>query len=378
MIYFDNGASTYPKPPSVVKAVSSWMQKNGANPGRSGHKMSMEAAELIYNTRVAYANLFGLKKPECVILVPNATYALNMVLFGLFEKGDHIITTDLEHNSVLRPLWQLQERGVAVSVVPVDFKDDRATITSIMNAIRKNTKAIICTQCSNICGRILPIGEISNKKPKDILLIVDGSQGAGSIITNVSEMGIDYYCAPSHKGLMGPQGGGILLINNRAPRPLIFGGTGNESLKLDQPKDLPEHLESGTLPAPICAGMLAAAEFIQSNGLGKICDHKRNLTQYAYSELKNLPKIELYMAPYAQHCIGVIPFNIKDKSSSEVGELLDRYNIFVRSGIHCAPLFHLRMGTEHRGMVRISFGFMNQMREIDHLIKILKKSFIFS
>lgn len=373
MIYFDNGASTHPKPPTVVKAIGTWMQKNGANAGRSGHRLSMEAAELIYDTRAEYAKLFGIGKPENVILVPNATYALNTVILGLFERGDHVITTDLEHNSVLRPLWHLQNKGINVRVVSVDFEDDSKTVEKILGAVQKNTKAIICTQCSNICGKLMPIEELGKRKPQNVLLIVDGSQGAGTIPTDLSNQKIDYYCAPSHKGLMGPQGGGILIVNNRSPRPLIFGGTGTESLHLDQPQTLPEHLESGTLPAPICAGMLAAAKYIQQIGIEKIFEHKKVLTKYAYKSMKQISKIELYMEKFQDTCLGVIPFNVVGYHSADVGEFLDQQGICVRSGLHCAPLYHMKMGTENRGMVRVSFGYFNSIREIDMMARSLKK-----
>lgn len=373
MIYLDNGASSHPKPPSVIKAVSSWLQKNGANPGRSGHKLSMNAAELIYNTRMALGGLFGMDKPENVVLVPNATFALNTVLLGLFGKGDHVITTDLEHNSVLRPLWHLQSGGVEVTVVSVDFTDDEKTVENILRCIKKQTKAIVCTQCSNICGRILPIEQLAARKPDEIMLIVDGAQGAGTIPLDVVKNKIDYYCAPSHKGMLGPQGGGFILVNNRSPRPLIFGGTGTETMNPEQPQELPEHLESGTLPAPICAGMLAGAQYINQVGQKRLFDHKRALTDYAYETLSRISRIELYMHAYSERCIGVIPFNLSGYHSADVTSFLDNHEIYVRGGLHCAPLFHRRMGTQARGMVRISFGCYNSERDIDHLVHILKK-----
>ena len=373
MIYFDNAASSHPKPQCVLKAMNGWLGKNAANAGRSGHRMSMEAAELIYDTRVAVGSLFGVNKAENVILLPNATYALNTVIFGLFEKGDHIITTDLEHNSVLRPLWQLQKKGVEVTVISVDFEDDEKTVERMMRAIRGKTKAIICTQCSNVCGKILPIKEISKRKPSNIRLIVDGSQGAGILPINVIDDKIDYYCAPSHKGLLGPQGGGILILNNQPPRPLVFGGTGSHSINPEQPKEIPEYLESGTLPTAICAGMKAGAEFICKTGQEKMMEHKQALTEYAYQELRTVSNIELYMAPYQNGCIGVIPINIYGMISDDLIRYLDQKEICARGGLHCAPLFHRRMGTVQRGMVRISFGCFNNDREIDYLVYYLKK-----
>ena len=316
MIYFDNAASTHPKPQSVIRAMSGWLHKNAANAGRSGHRMSMEAAEMVYNTRVAVGDIFGVKKAEQVVLVPGATYALNTVILGLLNKGDHVITTDLEHNSVLRPLWHLSKKGVDVTVVSVNFEDDEKTVEMIMRNINSRTRAIVCTQASNVCGKILPIKEIAVRKPRNVYLIVDGSQGAGTLPIDIIEDGIDYYCAPSHKGLMGPQGGGILLLNNVPPKPLVLGGTGTEGANPEQPRELPEYLESGTLSTPICVGMKAGIEFIRRLGMEQSFNHKRALTDYAYDELRKLDHLELYMCPYKDTCVGVIPFNVRGMDSN--------------------------------------------------------------
>ncbi len=373
MVYLDNGASSHPKPHCVIQAMTNWMNRNGANPGRSGHRLSMEAAELIYNTRVEFCEMFGMNDPEKIILVPGATYALNTVLLGLFKPGDHLITTDLEHNSILRPLWHLKKKGIDVSIVPVDFFNEEKTVDAIMEKVQPSTKAIICTQCSNVCGYRMPIKRISARKPKNILLIVDGAQGAGIIETNVKEMGIDYYCAPSHKGLMGPQGGGLLILNNTPPEPLVYGGTGTESMHFEQPSTLPEKLESGTLSAPICAGMLAAAKYLKGVGQDKVFQRKKELTAYAYEELRSVRKVELYMHPVKEKCLSVIPFNVTEKSSDEVSNFLNENGICVRSGLHCAPLFHHRMKTVGRGMVRASLGWFNSERDVDMLVRYLKK-----
>ncbi|MBQ7971747.1 MAG: aminotransferase class V-fold PLP-dependent enzyme [Clostridia bacterium] len=373
MIYFDNAASTHPKPQSVIRAMSGWLHKNAANAGRSGHRMSMEAAEMVYNTRVAVGDFFGVKKAEQVVLVPGATYALNTVILGLLNKGDHVITTDLEHNSVLRPLWHLSKKGVDVTVVSVNFEDDEKTVEMIMRNINSRTRAIVCTQASNVCGKILPIKEIAVRKPRKVYLIVDGSQGACTLPIDIIEDGIDYYCAPSHKGLMGPQGGGILLLNNVPPKPLVLGGTGTEGANPEQPRELPEYLESGTLSTPICVGMKAGIEFIRRLGIERSLNHKRALTDYAYDELRKLDHLELYMCPYKDTCVGVIPFNVRGMDSNKVVEYLDQNNICARGGIHCSPLFHKRFGTIERGMVRISFGCFNNDREVNELVKVLKK-----
>lgn len=373
MIYFDNGASSYPKPQMVRRAVNTWLRNNGANPGRSGHRMSMDAAEMVFNTRLALAGFFGVKESDQIILVPSATYALNTVLLGLFEKGDHVITTELEHNSVLRPMWFLKKCGIDVTVIAIDLSDETKTVDAVMNAVTEKTKAIVCTQCSNVCGWMMPIRQLVEKKPENIKLIVDGSQGAGVMATNVIADRIDYYCAPSHKGLLGPQGGGIIVLNNSPPRPLVYGGTGTDSMILEQPTTLPERLESGTLPGPICAGLQAAISYLDKYGVENVYNHKRRLTEYAYQKLRSVPGIELYMLPYADKCNGVIPFNIRGYDSGTISEYLNGRNIYVRGGIHCAPLFHKKMGTQERGMVRISFGIFNKESEIDILSDVLKK-----
>ena len=204
-------------------------------------------------------------------------------------------------------------------------------------------------------------------------MIVDGSQGAGTLPIDIIEDGIDYYCAPSHKGLMGPQGGGILLLNNVPPKPLVLGGTGTEGANPEQPRELPEYLESGTLSTPICVGMKAGIEFIRRLGIERSLNHKRALTDYAYDELRKLDHLELYMCPYKDTCVGVIPFNVRGMDSNKVVEYLDQNNICARGGIHCSPLFHKRFGTIERGMVRISFGCFNNDREVNELVKVLKK-----
>ncbi len=372
MIYLDNGASSHPKPNYVIRSMCEWMSRNGANPGRSGHRLSMEAAELIYNTRCAAGALLGVSDAERVIILPGATYGLNLLLFGLLRPGDHVITTDLEHNSVLRPLWHLKNNGIEVTVVSVDFYNEENTVDKMMSEIRDNTKAIICTQCSNACGYLMPIERIAIRKPNNVLLIVDGAQGAGMLDINVEKMNIDYYCSPSHKGLLGPQGGGLLTLNNRPPDPLIYGGTGTESLRFEQPMNLPERLESGTISSPVCAGMLAGIKYINKIGIEKIEQKKRELTRCVYEALSKIPSVELYMFPVKEKCFSVIPFNIRGKDSDQVASYLNERDIFVRSGLHCAPLFHHRMRTSERGMVRISLGWFNTERDVDVLATTLK------
>lgn len=371
MIYFDNAASSYPKPPSVNKAVYNWLLKNGANPGRSGHDMSIKASELIFNTRTEISKMFGVDEMENIAFVPNATYGLNMLIQGLLSSGDHVVITDLEHNSVLRPVYLMSKSGVKFDIAVVDLYDDSVTVNNILKLCCKSTKLVICTQCSNVCGKIMPIELIRNSLPSKIKLIVDGSQAAGIIPTDLSKTGIDYYCAPSHKGLLGPQGSGFVAILSEAPFPRIVGGTGSESFNLNQPSDMPDLLENGTLPTPCICGLLEGIKYIQKQGVSKIYAHKKFLTEYFYERLSFVKDAVKYIETERGNFIGAACFNVKGYTSEEIGEYLNKNQIYVRSGFHCAPLFHKKMNTEKTGMVRVSFGEFNTINEIDRLIKLL-------
>lgn len=371
MIYFDNAASSYPKPSAVYRSVGYWLRHNGANPGRSSHKPAIEASEVVFDTRLRICNMFCVSQPENIAFIPNATYGLNYIIQGILNSGDHVVTTDLEHNSVLRPLNLMRHKGVKFDVADVDLYDDNKTVENIIALINKNTKAVICTQCSNVCGKIMPIKKISQLLPKSIKFAVDGSQGAGVIPTNLSELGVSYYCAPSHKGLLGPQGSGFIAVLSDYPRALITGGTGSDSFNLNQPEEMPDLLESGTLATPVIKGMNEGLKFIESVGIEKIFNHKLKLTEYAFEKLKNIEGIHVYADVKRAQFVGVLCFNVKGKHSDDVAKFLADKNICVRSGTHCAPLFHKKIGTENIGAVRISFSYFNTLNEIDWFVKIL-------
>lgn len=373
MVYFDNAASSFPKPYNVSKLVGSWIYRNGANPGRSGHLLSIEASEIVYETRQRLADFFGIDNCERIVFVPSATLGLNMLIQGLLSEGDHAVTTDLEHNSVLRPLQLLTAKNVTFDVAKVDLNNDDVTVKNIVSLINRNTKVVVCTQCSNVCGKIMPVKAISDALPDRVKLVVDGSQGAGIIPTNITSSGIDYYCAPSHKGLMGPQGSGFIAILSDMPAPLIAGGTGSESFSLYQPDYLPDALESGTLSTPAIVGLNEGIKFIQSIGINKVYRHKQTLTEYLYSSLDEIDGIIKYVNYERDKFIGCVCFNLNDCTSDELSMYLSDNGICVRSGIHCAPLFHKKMNTERSGMVRVSFGYYNRVSEIDFFVKKLKK-----
>lgn len=373
MIYFDNAASSYPKPHSVSSGVYTWISHNGANPGRSGHTSSIEASEAILETRERISDIFGIDDPEKIIFVPNATYGLNMIIQGLLSSGDHAVTTDLEHNSVLRPLNLLKNKGVNYSVARVDLYDDDVTVSNILKLIKSNTKAVICTQCSNVCGKIMPLKKIADAIPESVSFVVDGSQGAGIIDTDIMKTGIDYYCAPSHKSLLGPQGAGFIAVLSDGLKPIIVGGTGSESFDLNQPDYLPDKFESGTLATPVIVGLNEGLKYIQSRGIQNIFKHKKMLTEYFYDRINSIPETIKYIDYDLGNFVGTACFNVEGRHSDDVALYLSDNGVCVRSGIHCAPLFHKKMNTEDIGMVRVSFGCFNKRSEIDFFIKILKK-----
>ncbi len=372
MIYFDNAASSHPKPANVYINTFDYVVNNGANSGRSGHTLAMQAAEKVYEAREILCDFFNAKAPENVVFTMNATYAINTIVQGLLKEGDHVVTTNMEHNSVLRPLYSMQNKGVGLDIIDVDLYDDTKTVNNIKRSIRPNTKALVVTQCSNVCGKILPIKEIAKLKNEDMRLIVDGSQGAGSIPTDFQLSGMDYYCAPSHKGLLGLQGGGLIICRYNEVLPIIFGGTGGESFKKEQPEVLPERLEAGTLPLPAICSLTEGVSYLKKTGMDAVFEYKKHLTRVAYRGLKQLPKIELYADYEKMDSPGVLSFNVRNVSSEEVGAYLSTQGIAVRSGLHCAPLYHQKMKTQHRGMVRISLGLSNTTQEIEYLLKTLK------
>lgn len=374
MIYFDNSASSYPKPPTVINEVCSFIRHNGANPGRSSHKPAITAAEKIYETRETIARFFGVSNAENVVFVPNATYGLNMVIQGVVNSGDEIVITDLEHNSVIRPVHNLfVNKGIKYKIAKTDLYNDRVTVENIANCITNKTKLVVCTQCSNTCGKVLPIKEIANILPVNVKFLVDGSQGAGSVAINLEKYGVDYYCAPSHKGLMGIQGSGFLAINSTLPKPIMFGGTGSDSNNLLMPGYLPDALESGTLATPAIISMKKGIDFINSVGIEKIYNHKVNLTRILDFKLKQLENAITYTDCKKNDFCGVYCFNLKSKPCWEIAQFLSENDICVRSGIHCSPLFHKKIGTQNTGAVRISFGWYNSEYEIEKFTKILYK-----
>jgi cysteine desulfurase / selenocysteine lyase len=374
MIYFDNAATTYPKPEMVYQAVNKCMREYCANPGRSGHKLSMEAGRTVLEARDLLAELFGAKKSENIIFGLNATDALNTAIKGIVNQGDHIITTSMEHNSVLRPLKQLENIGVETTIVRCN-ESGELKLADLEANIKSNTKLIITTHASNVTGTLMPIKEIGDlAKQNKLLYIIDTAQTAGVYKLNVSEINVDLLIFTGHKGLMGPQGvGGFYIKEGVALRQMREGGTGSMSESLNQPEILPDKYESGTPNTPGLAGLAAGLRFIKEVGIENIKQHEEEITSYFLKQLSEIEDVIIYGPRDVKKQAPVVTLNIKNMTSSEVSFLLDnQFDIATRPGLHCAPLAHQTIGTKGKGAVRFSFGYFNTTDQIDKAVEALK------
>ena len=380
MIYLDTAATSYPKPKNVLYSVNSAFQNFGANPGRSGYKMAMDTTEMIYKARKSVADFFGMDREENVSFTLNCTYALNMVIKGFLKKGDHAVVSSLEHNAVMRPLEKLKEIGVSYTKADVYPGDNDKTVDSFRKAFRENTKLVIVTHASNVWGVRLPIERIAALcHVYQIPILVDCAQSAGYLPINISEMKIDYLCAPGHKGLYGPMGTGILIANDPSKlETIIEGGTGTNSISLIQPANMPERFESGTVNVPGIIGLYSGINFVNKTGLYNIQKHGIMLTQIIYDELSRKNEIILYAPrPEIETSVPTISFNVKGMQSEEVAQLLAKNDIAVRAGLHCAPSAHEFYNTLDIGAVRVSPSAFTSKKDIytflHTLIYIIKK-----
>lgn len=376
MIYLDNAATSYPKPERVYDEMYKCMKEYCANPGRGGHDMSLKSGRAIMQARETIATFFNIKDPLRLVLTKNATEALNIAIKGVLKKGDHAITTSMEHNSVIRPLKTLErDSGIELTVVKgnefgeIDPED-------IRKSIKANTKMIICTLSSNVNGIIMPIKEIGTiAREKGIIFLVDASQGAGTIEVDVEYMNIDLMAFPGHKALLGPQGtGGLYVADQIKVDPILQGGTGSSSENMYQPEILPDALESGTLNTPGIVGLSNGIEFINSFGLSNIKMYKNLLINKIYDGLYDTNGVIIYSKKEMINNSGIIAFNFKEIDSTEVSYVLDKaYSIATRAGLHCAPLAHETLGTIKGGIVRISVSCFNTEEEIDILLDALRE-----
>ena len=368
MIYLDNAATTMRKPAGVIPAVVKAMESMG-NSSRGTHEGALDAARSVYRTRVKLGRMFGCPE-ERVIFTCNSTEALNIAISGTIDKGDHVITTDLEHNSVLRPLYRLEaEKSVELSFVPAD-KLGNVDYADFERLMRPNTRAIVCTHASNLTGNHVDIqwvGEIAHRH--GALLIVDASQTAGAFPINIKEMGVDVLCFTGHKSLMGPQGTGGLCVGEGVEiRPFKVGGSGVQSYSKTQPEEYPTRLEAGTLNGHGIAGLGAALDFIEQVGMDSIYQKEHQLMTRFYEGVKDIEGVTVY-GDFSRMRSPVVALNIKDYDSSAVSdELSEYYGIATRPGAHCAPRMHMALGTKEQGAVRFSFGCFNTQDEVNAAI----------
>lgn len=371
MIYLDNGATTFPKPASVTKAVNKALCEFGANPGRGGHRLAIRASEEIYKCRTAVAEFYNVKDPENVIFTNNCTTALNTVIKGILKPNDHVVISCLEHNAVVRPLEKMKNIGVSYTKAVVHPYDNDKTIDSFRNSINDDTRLVICTHASNVFGFKLPVERITALCHQyNIPICVDAAQTAGTVPLDLTESKIDYLCAPGHKGLYGPMGTGFMIINTDViPDSLTEGGTGTNSYMKEQPLILPDKFESGTPNLPGIAGLRAGIEFVKSRTPEKICFHEMRLIQKLYNQLESNNKIILYTEyPDYKHFVPLLSFNVKNNESETVSSYLNKnYGIATRSGLHCCPLAHEYMDTVNIGTVRAVPSVFTTNSDIDTL-----------
>ena len=374
MVYLDNAATTFPKPQSVNRAVYKFMTEKAANPGRSGHALSMEAAQEIYQCRESAAQLFHAEGPECVAFTLNATHAINLALKGSLKQG-HVILSSLEHNAVLRPVHKLAEFGLSYDMADVDLYDDEKTLSNFEKLIKPETVMIACTHASNLCGRVLPIrriGELCNRH--GLLFLVDAAQSAGVLPIDMQSMHIDYLCMPGHKGLYGPMGTGMLITcKGETLDTIIEGGTGSNSTDPQQPDFMPDRLESGTVNAPGIAGLRAGIDFVNRHTVEGLYAKEIKLSQLLYDRLSGIKNIRFYTPRPNNGYVPVLGFNIGDMSSVEAVAKLDRAGLALRGGIHCSPAAHRYFGTLSQGMIRASIGAFNTPDDIYCLYTAVKE-----
>lgn len=370
MIYLDNAATTLHKPQQVIDAVVHAMQSMG-NCARGTHEEALDAARTVYDARVRLASLFGCPRVDHVAFTANSTEALNIAINGLIDPGDHVISTDLEHNSVLRPLYRLEaEHGAELSFVPAD-KLGNVDYADFERLMKPNTRAVVCTNASNLTGTVLDIERIAKTAHSHgALVIVDASQTAGCWPIDMKKMGIDVLCFTGHKGLMGPQGtGGICVKEGIEIRPFKVGGSGVQSYSRTHPVEYPTRLEAGTLNGHGIAGLGAAAKFISETGVENIHAKERSLMLRFYEGVKDIEGVTVY-GDFTKDKTAIVALNIRDYESGEVSyELSQGYGIATRPGAHCAPRMHKALGTAEVGAVRFSFSFYNTEEEIDEAVR---------
>ncbi len=375
MIYLDNAATTYPKPPSVLAAVVRGMEKAGGNPGRGGHPLAIKATEELWACREAAASLFGLSAPERVVFTENCTMSLNMALKGLLQNGGHVLCSDIEHNAVMRPLQALADaRSVTFDTVETSA-DGEKTVENFRRAVTPETVVLCCSACSNVTGAALPIRQLGRlARERNLAFIVDGAQAAGVLPLDMERDAIDFLCLSGHKGLYGPMGTGLLLCGDRYPlETWMEGGTGSGSLSFYAPRELPDRLECGTQNVPGICGLRAGIEWVSERGVSHLHRRERQIMQPLYEALSCCEGVTVHSVPLSALSAPLVTFTVDGVPSERVAEVLAQEGVAVRAGYHCAPTAHAKCNTLEAGAVRLSPSAFTDERQVAEVLKIFGK-----
>lgn len=376
-VYLDNSSTTFPKPKQVIDGMYNYMLNVGGNAGRGNYTNTLQSNRFLYEAREIVSDFFGFSSPSNVIFTNNVTTSLNMLIKGLIKQGDHVITSSMEHNSVLRPLINCKELlNINLDIIDAD-ESGFINVSDFRSKITSATKLVVLTQASNVTGSIQNIAEVGKIcKEKNVFFIVDSSQGAGVLELNINSVNANAIAFTGHKSLLGPQGIGGFIIDdklNDSCKSILHGGTGSLSYSLDQPDFLPDKFECGTHNMPGIVGLSEGIKFINSTGLKTIYEHNHYLINYLLDGLKNIKDIIIYGDSTGKNITTCVSINMKSLDSSELGYSLENNGIKTRCGLHCAPLAHKTIGSYPNGTVRLSVSYFNTKEEIDFTLKTLNK-----
>lgn len=376
-VYLDNGSTSFPKAPGVAEAMSHFITEVGCNISRGGYETAYDLGDTIFETRSMLCRMFNFSEEKYVVFTPSVTYSLNFVIKGLLKSGDHVIMSSMEHNAVARPCQSLKDFGVEVTIVPCD-RDGVLDIDAFKNSFKENTKLVVMSHASNVCGTVLDAEEVGKIcKEKGVFFALDAAQSAGVINIDFEKFNLSALCLTGHKGLLGPQGTGALLLRHElaeALDPVISGGTGSASHLLTMPEFMPDKFEAGTLNLPGIIGLNASLEYIHRVGIDTIFETEKQLAQLFIEEIDKLPNVKIIGVRDWNKRVGTISLDFESIDNAEVSFILDsEYGIMTRCGLHCAPLAHQTLGTYPQGTVRFAFGHKNTEEDVEYAVSAIRK-----